>query len=177
MRRGKYRSLGILDELFRLVNGFHLDPSKNGLYESLPSSSRPSRIEYSKVLYQLQRIGYITKTDKKVSLTDKGEQRALLRSINGVAPPKKRDGYYRLIAFDIPEDMRSARDMMRSKLYEFKCSKIQKSLYLTPYVCEGEIEEIGRILNVQRHIQVFVLKSLPQLRNLSRSTKRTEVKN
>ena len=175
MRRSKYPSLGILDALFKLAYGFHVDPSKNGLYESLPSPSRPSRIEYSKLLYQLQRSGYIHKTDKKVSLTDKGEQRALLRSIEQIAPPKKRDGFHRLIAFDIPETMRSARDMMRQKLYEFECSKVQKSLYLTSYVCEEEIGEIVRILNLQRHVQIFVLKSSPQLRNLSRSTKKYEV--
>lgn len=108
--------------------------------------------------------------------TSKGERKALLRHMEQIKAPKKRDGLYRLIAFDVPEKMRAARDAMRQKLYEFECTKIQKSLYLTPYVCEKEIGEIADILKLQNHVNVFVLKSQPSLRSLSRSWKRTEVK-
>lgn len=159
MRRSKYPSLGILDALFKLVYGFHLDPSKNGLFESLPPESRLTRNEYSKVLYKLELNGYITKKSSSILFTEKGEEKALLRSMGRIEPPKKRDGYSRLIAFDIPEKMRSARDAMRQKLYDFECIKIQKSLYLSQYVCEREIEEVARILKLKNHIQVFVIRS------------------
>lgn len=162
--RSKYPSLGIgildlLDEIFRLTNGFHLDPSKNGLYEVLPPESRPSRTKYSKVFNKLEHSGYIERKGETIILTDAGEEKALLRSMEKVEPPKKKDGFSRLIAFDVPEHMRSSRDAMRQKLYEFECMKVQKSLYLTPYVCEKEIEEIARILHLERYIQVFVIQN------------------
>ena len=162
--------------MFTMVYGFHLDPSKNGLYESLPETSRPSREHFSKLLYQLQHSGYIRKTDDSVFFTKKGEERAFIRHAEQVVLKRKRDGFYRLIAFDVPEKRRFARDLMRAKLYEFECKKVQKSLYLTPYACEEEIEEIASILKMQSNVHVFVLKFLPQLRSLPRSWPRTEVK-
>ena len=157
MRKSKYQSLGIIDALFEFIYGFNPNPSKNGLYEFISEPSRPSRVTYSKTLYKLEQNGYIKRSGDVISLTDKGEEKALMRHLEHIVPPKKRDGFSRLIAFDIPEKMRSARDVMRQKLYDFECTKIQKSLYMSPYICEEEITEIARILKLQQHIRVFII--------------------
>ncbi len=153
----KYPSLGILDALFSMIYGFNIAPSKQGLYESLPAHWRDDRTHYSKALYKLEQKGYIRRSNDKISFTDVGEEKALLRSLKHIDPPKKRDGYSRLIAFDVPEQQRTARDILRKKLYEFQCIKVQKSLYMTPFVCEEELEKMAMILKLQKHLQIFVI--------------------
>ena len=153
-RRSKYPSLGILDDLYRLILGFHPDPSKNGLYESLPNP-RPSKSRYSKMLYTLEHGEYIKRKGDTVSLTSKGKKKGRMRSLETILLSKVTDGAHRLIAFDIPEKMRYARDIIRSKLKAFECQQLQKSLYLTPYACEEEIREISRILGIERYVSVL----------------------
>ena len=156
MRRSKYPSLGILDALDRLVIRFLDSISKSKLYDSL-NAPRPSRIEYSKMLDSLSRNGYINKSEDAISITKKGIKKASTRFIENITLSKVKDGYPRLIAFDIPEKMRHARDVIRLKLKEFECVKIQKSLYQTPYVCEKEIDEICQILNIKKFVHVLKL--------------------
>lgn len=157
MRRSKYPSLGILDALSKSIFGFSIDPTRNGLYESLPLEQRPSRETYSKILNQLERSGYIQRRSDRLKLRPKGKLKAQIRHIEQITLPKKHDGEYRLIAFDIPETMRHARDIIRSKLKAFQCTKIQKSLYMTPYICEKEIEEVCNILRINRYVTVLRL--------------------
>jgi DNA-binding transcriptional regulator PaaX len=89
-------------------------------------------------------------------LAQKGQQRALLRSLTAIVlRNKKTDGRDRLIIFDIPEKQRSARDVLRRKLREFECQQLQRSVYITPYVCEDELHEITRILKITPHVHVL----------------------
>ena len=171
-RRSKYPSLGILDAISRFVLGFSVDPSRQGLYEFLPQSSRPDRIRYSKILYHLGRSGYIKDSRGIIKLTDKGLLKGLHRQLNKLVLRKVRDGKSRLIAFDIPEKMRHARDIMRGKLKDFECIKVQKSLYLTPYVCEGEIDELVRILDIKQYVHVVIIERIIHFPLLQRSSKK-----
>src|SRR3989344_4682328 len=154
MRRSKYPSLGILDALHKYVFGFSSNPSQQGLYESL-GYEKPSTEVYSKRLYSLEHNGYITRDGHRLSLTSKGKKKTALRTLEKISLSKRSDGFRRLIAFDIPEKMRHARDVLRSKLKAFECDKIQKSLYVTPYICEQEIQEISRILHIERYVTVL----------------------
>ena len=156
MHHSKYPGLGILDTLHELLYGFSGDYSKWGLYESLPTKSL-TRQDFSKRLYSLANNGYVTYVNNKVSFTSKGKEKAIVRKLSSIQLQKRRDGHSRIIAFDIPEKMRRARDIIRGKLKEFECVKIQKSLYQTPYVCEREIREVSSILKIEQYVYVLKL--------------------
>lgn len=172
MRRSKYPSLGILDAISRFVLGFSVDPSRQGLYEFYSKTDHTTRTRYSKSLHYLKRQGYIKNVPEAVQLTSKGLLKGLQRQLELLELKKISDGKSRLIAFDIPEKLRHARDVMRGKLKEFECVKVQKSLYLTPYVCEKEIDELVRILEIKPYVSVIVIDRIIRFPLLLRSSKK-----
>ena len=161
MRRSKYPSLGILEALERLSYDKIPDEpkksvSREDLFQKLQASGIKSRI-FSKRISSLATRGLLKRTKTGLlQLTKKGEDFLSIEDVDQVVfKNKKTDGYRRLIMFDIPEERRSARDILRHKLKEFECRQLQKSVYLTPYVCEDEILEIAKILRIQDNINVF----------------------
>ncbi len=156
MRRSKYQNLGILDALERLMSGGKT--AREYLYEGVKSRNKDfSPRLFSRQLYSLKTQGFIRQTATgSILLSEKGRQRILIESLdNIVLHNKKTDGYRRIIMFDIPERRRSARNILREKLREFECKQLQKSVYITPYICENEIREVARILKVGQQVHVF----------------------
>ncbi len=50
--------------------------------------------------------------------------------------------------------------MLWAKLLEFERYQLQKSVYVSKYACEEEIEELGRLLNISNNINVIIATSL-----------------
>jgi len=162
MRKSKYQSLGILDFIERKLYGGMPKYDYHRLYKDYNQVQPITRSAFSKKVYSLDRHGLIEyANDQEFILTDRG-----LRRINFIRleklklENKKRDGLWRIIIFDVPEKNRSARELLRSKLLDFECYQLQKSVYATPYVCEKEVNEIARILNISRFIDIILAKSL-----------------
>ena len=77
-----------------------------------------------------------------VSLTSKGEKRLLeykLKSAKNDAP-KKWDGKWRIVLFDVSEEKRVLRNWLRSELQEVGFTKLQKSAWIYPYDCKDIVE-------------------------------------
>ena len=68
---------------------------------------------------------------------------------------KMTDGYRRIIVFDIPEKYKTERDILRGKLREFECEPLQKSVYITPYICEDEIYQIAKALGIGTYVSIL----------------------
>src|SRR3989344_8776131 len=120
------------------------------------------RAEYSRKMYDLKRGGLITYSAKhNIKLTDSGKRKLDFKRLEQLKwDSKSRDKYYRLIMFDIPEERRVVRDILRQKLREFECHQIQKSVYITQYRCEEIMEELIRLLNIRRHVHVMKIADL-----------------
>jgi DNA-binding transcriptional regulator PaaX len=71
---------------------------------------------------------YLSLTQLGIKYLEKSAQRPALEIKHSA---KKWDGKYRLIIFDIPEEKRTIRDLLRSKLKEFGCVGWQKSVWVT----------------------------------------------
>ena len=169
MRRSKYPSLGIVDAIEKLLYGGSgadlwesFKPSKKGvdrnkLWQVLQKQDKSILPrQFSQSIYKLKSRGLIDEDKNRGLLVKEKGHKFLLKSLaNVVFKNKNTDGYSRLIVFDIPERRRNARDMLRRKLKEFECQQIQKSVYVTPYVCENEIREVSKILGVMDHIYTF----------------------
>ena len=84
----------------------------------------------------------------KITLTKNGREKILRYQIDEIKikKPARWDGQWRLIMFDIPHYKRIARDAFRTKLKNLEFYPIQKSVFITPYPCENEIDFIASIL-------------------------------
>jgi len=95
--------------------------------------------------YRLQKEGCLEIGKRNhqiyIALTKKGRRRAGRFQINSleIKKPKKWDGKWKLVIFDIPQHQRIKREAFRGKLKELGFYPLQKSVWVCPYKCDGEI--------------------------------------
>ena len=82
--------------------------------------------------------GHLESKDGFVSLTSKGEfaLRQILQHTNTLPRPKRWDGKWRLIIFDISESRRGIRDRVRATLVSIGFVRLQQSVWVYPYPCD-----------------------------------------
>lgn len=93
-------------------------------------------------------------------LTDRGRE-YLARSEFSVAefvPPRKWDGKWRLVAFDVPEKRRHIRDHLRTHLTRLGFYPLQQSVWLFPHPCEDIVRLIKVDLSLGSKVQCFTFK-------------------
>jgi len=171
-RYSKYPSIGILEAIERLAFGGSQDNSakknrvkKEDLYAHFSKHhSNFDPLKFSKRAYEMKRGGLIKYgPGQDYIITAKGRQRINFRRVENLhIGGCKKDGFWRIIIFDVPEQRRGARDVLRDKLNEFNCYQIQKSVYATPHACEKEIKELCSLLNIGEYVDVIIAKSLGQ---------------
>lgn len=94
---------------------------------------------------RLRKQGYIVieKRNRQiyVRLTPEGKKYAGWLQIDNLAiqRPKRWDGKWRLIMFDIAHFKKSYREMFRGKLKELGFYKLQKSVWACPFTCRDEV--------------------------------------
>lgn len=94
----------------------------------------------------LRRRGFlnIEKQNHKIciSLTELGRKKAGMFQIDKlkIKRPKKWDGKWRIIIFDIAQLKRMHRDALRGKLKELGFVTLQKSVLIYPFDCAAEVE-------------------------------------
>lgn len=87
----------------------------------------------------------ITKAGKKKFLEYKIDNMKLRRSVVW-------DKKWRVVLFDIPVKKNRARSALSRKLKDLGFYSLQKSVFISPYECEDEIDFIGLVFNVRKHI-------------------------
>jgi DNA-binding transcriptional regulator PaaX len=65
------------------------------------------------------------------------------------------DGYWRMIAFEIPEAQRSQRESLRRHLQRLGFYPLQSSLYVIPWPCFDELVEIVRMLHLESSVTLM----------------------
>jgi phenylacetic acid degradation operon negative regulatory protein len=92
---------------------------------------------FNSAIFYLAKRGVIKVVNKNnerfITLTKKGQLEALLMKARLQSPPKKWDGKWRMVMFDIPEDSHKRRDQLRSLLKRHGFYKLQASNYINPY--------------------------------------------
>lgn len=88
----------------------------------------------------------------KITLTKQGKEKTLMFDLDRMALPKQSwDGKWRLIVFDIPDRQKKAREALRQKIKDLGLYPLQKSVFITPYDCENEIDFICSIFEINRN--------------------------
>jgi DNA-binding transcriptional regulator PaaX len=94
-------------------------------------------------------------------LSQKGKKKALTYTFQEMKiPTHKWDGKWRLVAFDIPEEHKKARDALRWKLRRLGFQELQKSVFILPYECQNEIEFILEFFGIRKYVRYGVLESI-----------------
>lgn len=94
-----------------------------------------------------------------VSLTKKGEQKLLYYKITE-KKKKKWDGKWRVVVFDVWENARFKRDILRQEIKNFGFIQLQRSVWIYPYECEDFIELLKTNLVFGKNIRYMVVEKL-----------------
>lgn len=117
---------------------------------------------FSKTIYQLEQRGFI-KTyaegkERYLELTPKGLERARKYSMEDlkIKIPKKWDGKWRIIIFDIPDDKKTEREIFREKLKQLGFRCLQESVFVFPFDCKGEMDLICSNYFIKPYVKYIV---------------------
>lgn len=97
----------------------------------------------------------------RLVLTKEGRKQARRLDLFGQSirfkKPKRWDGKWRVIMFDIPEKSRVFRDILRSHLYELKFHKLQQSVFISPYPYEKALAELVDLYGADEHVRIMTV--------------------
>ena len=99
---------------------------------------------------------------KYTRLTGKGKRSLLKFEFEGLSKqkPKKWDGKYRVVIFDIKENLRFSRDDLRYMLLKFGFVRLQNSVWVYPYPCEGAINLLRTYLEIGDEVVYMTVESI-----------------
>ncbi len=98
----------------------------------------------------------------KLTLSDDGKRKALIYKVDdlSVKVPKKWDRKWRLVIFDIPESFKKARNALRFHLKRLGFYQFQKSAFVLPYPCEGEMEFLIELYGIRPYVRQVVADNI-----------------
>ena len=121
-----------------------------------------SRINVKRSRDCLVKNGLLHYDGKFLKLTQKGEKelRQMQLSDFSVKKPRKWDGKWRVLIFDIPERKRWLRDNIRRALLSIGFIKLQNSVWVYPYDCEDYINLLKADIGVGKDLLYMIVDSL-----------------
>jgi len=88
-----------------------------------------------------------------ISLTEKGGKRFEELETRSIINPKRWDGKYRVVVFDIEEKRKKERDLIRYQLTSLGFIRLQNSVWISPYECE----ELITLMKSDRHLNSNII--------------------
>lgn len=149
--------LEILEDLADFGDAFLFSARSTKLFHQKLRENRIARDRASDQLEYLERVGYIerAKNNKSfsVKLTIKGKIKLLENS-----DERKIDGKWRMISFDIPEELRNNRNRFRSAIKRIGFRQVQQSLWACPFVKADKIEKIIKYYKVNNYVAYLIIE-------------------
>lgn len=115
--------------------------------------------QFQNDLYYLKRKGFINIEPNPdgtylIKTTKVGREQARKYDLDSMSieVPKKWDGNWRLVVFDIPAKKYKARFALLSKLKELGFVMLQRSIWAHPFECKNEIAVVERAFEVESYI-------------------------
>lgn len=122
------------------------------------------RKNFSQLIYYLKRKGYVKIKNLQevegVVLTEKGLERAVRTRKLRVDRKKRKDGRWQMIIFDIPEEKRKLRRVLRGYLVFLGYQMLQRSVWVCPYDVEKETEQFLREYSIDPYVKLFLIKEI-----------------
>jgi CRISPR-associated endonuclease Cas2 len=156
-----------------------------GIALGLATSPRSQRIIFRKLSWEwkmidrerFKRVARELKKDRFVSYCDDEWWNAKLTSSGKILAKeidisniklkilKKWDGKWRMVLFDIPEKNRAGRNALRQKIKELGFTELQKSVFVYPYPCRKEIDEVIKFFRLEKFVQQCMVYGLNEFIN------------
>jgi CRISPR-associated endonuclease Cas2 len=147
------RVLIILSEAGRTFeNPYRTAWERMNLDESVTSRNLRTTVDRLKRSGRLERV---ERGDRVVYQLSDGARTQIRRY---TFSKKRWDGKWRLVAFDIPEQRRRARDVLRERLYEFGFRQFQESVWIAPFDVLEEIRELRQEYQVSRYVKLLTVE-------------------
>ncbi|NCQ06287.1 MAG: hypothetical protein GW815_01875 [Candidatus Moranbacteria bacterium] len=106
-------------------------------------------------------------------LTADGRARAnffqLFGSTIKIKQQKKWDGLWRIVMFDVPEEKRLFRDILRNHLKNIGFKELQHSVFVFPYPCEKEISSLVKLYTAIPYVRIITAKTIDNESEIKRS--------
>lgn len=98
----------------------------------------------------------------KIVLSDAGNGMAMYYSLDDliIVKPKEWDGNWRIVMFDIPERFKKVRDEIRMHLKSLGFYELQKSVFVHPFPCAGEVDKIIKFYNAREYVRIITANSI-----------------
>lgn len=141
-------------------------PGSAQMFKPLIKRFKTNRQNFVKSLKAMKRDRLIDFKEKKgvskIIITEKGREKLLRYELDNleIKKPKKWDGIWRVVTFDIPENERLARNALRSKLKELGFYQLHKSVFIYPYPCLSEVQFIEEIFKVGPYINFIEARTI-----------------
>lgn len=74
--------------------------------------------------------------------------------------PPRWDGKWRLIIYDIRKEKRYLSEIFRSFLRKMEFLQLQRSVYLTPYKCDEQIEFLRQYYGLDKEVLYLVVEKI-----------------
>ncbi|MCL5435994.1 MAG: CRISPR-associated endonuclease Cas2 [Patescibacteria group bacterium] len=128
-------------------------------YAYIRRAGNLDRARYWRTVEHMKKRGLIrvaSKAGKKfISLTSKGQLTVLLDKAKLFQQPKTWDGKWRVLIFDIPEQARQKREHLRRLLKKNGFSKLQASVFISPYPINREGVEYLKRSGLSNYIRIL----------------------
>lgn len=112
------------------------------------------------LLKRLQAQKIVEITDGEVKITDKGRRKVLKYNLENMEIKRKTDGKWRVIIYDVANLKRYQRDIFRNMLDKLQFLRLQESVYLTPFVCDNEIQYLREMFEIGNEVLVLKVKEI-----------------
>ena len=126
--------------------------------------SKPRFKRSIKKLYNSGMLKEVKNKDGTISviLSGKGKKTAEVYSLDNlkIGRPKKWDGNWRVVIFDIPERIKKVREALRMHLRNLRFYELQKSVFICPFPCAEEIKQIIDFYNVSEYVRILMSHSI-----------------
>jgi phenylacetic acid degradation operon negative regulatory protein len=134
------------------------------LYELKKQYKRQkAKQNFNQLIYCLKKRGYIKiknlEQNKGVILTKKGTEKVLRAKLK-IDKKKRYDKKWQMIIFDIPEEKRHLRDLLRENLRLLKYKMLQQSIWICPYDVQKETEFILRKYSLDPYVKLFLIEEI-----------------
>ncbi len=118
---------------------------------------------FSKLIYYLKTKGYIKikglEGKPAVILTKEGVSRALRASFK-LDRKKRKDGKWIMLIFDIPQNHKKSRNLLRSVLYNLGYKMFQQSVWITPYDVSEKTEKLLQMYSLDKYVKIFLIEKI-----------------
>jgi CRISPR-associated endonuclease Cas2 len=114
-------------------------------------------------VYKMYKRGWIKVVDKNaekfIKITSKGQIEALIARAY-LPNTQKWDGFWRMVIFDIPEQSRDKRDLLRELLKTNGFLKLQDSVYINPYPLNRDAIKYLGLSGLRNYIRIISIKEI-----------------